>query len=330
MSKIKWRFAFAVVLSMSLLFMGTTTADAAKKFPWKPIKLIVALGAGGGHDLNARAVASVAYTYLGQPMIVQLMPGAGGKIGMGALKRAKPDGHTLMMASSSHLSVSPHVRNMGYDSFKDFEYVYLFTKADYMMAALASQPWKNFKQFKAFAKKNPGKLSYGSSGIFGVGHLMLLQVMADAGIKLKHIPFKGGGPAYRSGLGGHIDTFGALPATGGTLGRYRRGQVQILGISAEKRNKLFPKVPTWREQGVDFVLASKRFVIGPKGIPQENIDTLVNGFNKLVKDKTYKRLLSKMGDKPTPISGDALKKNIQEEFAAYGKILKSVGATKKK
>ena len=330
MSKFKWSIAFAVALSFPFLFMGTTKADAARKFPWKPIRLIVALGAGGSHDLNSRAVASVAHTYLGQPMIVQLMPGGGGKIGMGALKRAQNDGHTLMMASSSHISVSPHVRNMGYDPFNDFEYIFLFTKADYMMAALASQPWKNFAQLKAFAKKNPGKVSYGSSGIYGVGHLMLLKVMADAGIKIKHIPFKGGGPAYRAGLGGHIDTFGALPATGGTLGRYRRGQVQILGIAAKKRNKMFPKVPTWRENGVDFVLASKRFIIGPKGIPQKHIEILVNGFKKLAKDKTYNRLLRKMGDKPTPLFGPALKKDIQEEYAAYGKILKSIGVTKKK
>jgi tripartite-type tricarboxylate transporter receptor subunit TctC len=218
---------------------------------------------------------------------------------------------------------------MGYKPFDDFEYIFLFTKADYMMAALASQPWKNFKEFKAYAEKNPGKLSYGSSGIYGVGHLMLMKIMADTGIKLKHIPFKGGGPAYRAGLGGHIDTFGALPATGGTLDRYRRGQVQILGIAAEKRNKLFPKVPTWRENGVDFVLASKRFIIGPKGIPQDRIDFLVNGFKKLVKDKTYKRLLKKMGDKPTPMWGPALKEDIRKESVAYGKILKSIGVVKK-
>ena len=141
MSKFRWRIAFAVGLSISLLFMAATKADAARKFPWKPIRLIVALGAGGSHDLNSRAVASVAHTYLGQPMIVILMPGGGGKIGMGALKRAKPDGHTLMMASSSHISVSPHVRKMGYEPFNDFEYIFLFTKADYMMAAMASQQW---------------------------------------------------------------------------------------------------------------------------------------------------------------------------------------------
>ncbi|MBT5947817.1 MAG: tripartite tricarboxylate transporter substrate binding protein [Nitrospinaceae bacterium] len=313
-----------------MFLMGITQSHAAKKFPWKPIRVIVALGAGGGNDLNTRAVASVAHTYLGQPMIVQLMPGGGGKIGMNALMRAKNDGHTLMMSSTNHLTVSPHVRNMGFDPLKDFEFVFLFTKGDYMMTAMASQPWKGFKQFVGHAKKNPGKLSYGSSGVYGMGHLMLLKVMADAGIKLKHIPFKGGGPAYRAGLGGHIDTFGALPATGGTLGRYRRGQIQILGVASKKRNKLFPKVPTFRESGVNFVLASKRIMIAPKGTPKEHVDILVSGFKKLVKDKTYKSLLKKMGDKPTPLWGDALKKDVADDYMAYGEIFKSIGLEKKK
>ena len=261
-------------------------------------------------------------------MIVQLMPGGGGKIGMNALLRSKKDGHTLMLASVNHLTVAPHVRKMGYDPLKDFEFIFLFTKADYMMAALSSQPWKGFGQFVSYAKKNPEKISYGSSGIYGMGHLMILKIMADKGIKLKHVPFKGGGPAYRAGLGGHIDTFGALPATGGTVGRYKRGQIQILGVAAKKRNKLFPKVPTFRENNVDFVIASKRMMIAPKGVPKENINFLVTAFKKLVKDKTYIKLLKKMGEKPTPLWGDSLVKSVGEDYSAYGKIFETIGAKK--
>jgi tripartite-type tricarboxylate transporter receptor subunit TctC len=328
MSKLKFVLVVVLALSLSTIFMGLSDSHA-RKFPWKPIKVIVPLGAGGSHDLNTRAVAAVAYDYLGQPMIVQLMPGAGGKIAMHALKKAKNDGHTLLMSSASHLTIGPHVRNMGYDPLNDFEFVFMFTKADYMMAALASQPWKGFKQFIAAAKKNPNKISYGSSGIYGTGHLMLLKIMADTGAKIKHIPFKVGGPAYRAGLGGHIDTFGALPATGGTLGRYKRGQVQILGVCSKKRIKMFPKVPTMIENGVDFVLASKRTIIAPKGTPQDRIDFLVGAFKKLVKNKTYKKLLKKMGEKPSPLYGPALKADFVAEHAAFGKILASIGVKKK-
>lgn len=328
--KIHNRFpAFAAAALAALFLLSAASAHAARKFPWRPIRVIVALGAGGSHDLNSRAVASVAYDYFGQPMIVQLMPGGGGKIGMTALKRARPDGHTIMLASASHLTIGPHVRNMGYDPLKDFTPIFMINKADYMMVSLPSKPWSDFEGMIAAARKNPGKVSYGSSGIYGTGHLMILKIMADRGIKLNHIPFKGGGPAFRAMLGGHIDTAGALPATGGTLGRYRRGQLNVLGVCSEKRNPLFPKVPTMKENGVDFVLASKRFYIGPKGIPQAHIDVLVEGFKKIMKNKTYRRLLSRMGETPTPLHGDALKKDIADEYDRFGKIFAGIGVKKK-
>lgn len=328
--KVRNRFpAFAAAALAALFLLSAASAHAARKFPWRPIRVIVALGAGGSHDLNSRAVASVAYDYFGQPMIVQLMPGGGGKIGMTALKRAKPDGHTIMLASASHLTIGPHVRNMGYDPLKDFTPIFMINKADYMMVSLPSKPWSDFEGMIAAARKNPGKVSYGSSGVYGTGHLMILKIMADRGIKLNHIPFKGGGPAFRAMLGGHIDTAGALPATGGTLGRYRRGQLNVLGICSEKRNPLFPKVPTMKENGVDFVLASKRFYIGPKGIPQAHIDVLVEGFKKIMKNKTYRRLLSRMGETPTPLHGDALKKDIADEYDRFGKIFAGIGVKKK-
>ncbi len=328
--KVRNRFpAFAAAALAALFLLSAASAHAARKFPWRPIRVIVALGAGGSHDLNSRAVASVAYDYFGQPMIVQLMPGGGGKIGMTALKRAKPDGHTIMLASASHLTIGPHVRNMGYDPLKDFTPIFMINKADYMMVSLPSKPWSDFEGMIAAARKNPGKVSYGSSGVYGTGHLMILKIMADRGIKLNHIPFKGGGPAFRAMLGGHIDTAGALPATGGTLGRYRRGQLNVLGICSEKRNPLFPKVPTMKENGVDFVLASKRFYIGPKGIPQAHIDVLVEGFKKIMKNKTYRRLLSRMGETPAPLHGDALKKDIADEYDRFGKIFAGIGVKKK-
>jgi tripartite-type tricarboxylate transporter receptor subunit TctC len=329
MNRHKWLLAIPALLAAVLLFLAAPSAEA-DKYPSKPIKMIVALGAGGSHDLNSRAIASVAHQYLGQPVIVQLMPGAGGKVGMGALKRAKADGYTLCLASSSHLTVAPHVRNMGFDSFKDFVPVFHFTKQEYMMSTLVKKPWKNFDEFVEAARKNPGKISYASSGVYGVGHLQLLKLQADKGIKLNHIPFKGGGPGIRALLGGHVDAAGGNPATGGTIDHVRAGKMRILAVADKKRSIHFPDAPTFREKGVDFLLASKRFVIVRAGTPQDRIDFLVNGFKKLVKDKTYNRLLKKMGDRPQPIWGKALLDDLRAEYKAFGAILRSIGATKKK
>ena len=328
MNRKKCFFAIFALLATAALVFIAPLAEAAK-YPSKPIKLIVALGAGGSHDLNSRAIASVAHTYLGQPMYVQLMPGGGGKVGMGAFMRAKPDGHTLVLASASHLSVAPHVRNMGYDPLKDFIPVFHFTKQNYMMSTLVKKPWKNFDEFVAAARANPGKVSYASSGIYGVGHLQLLKLEADMKIKFNHIPFKGGGPGIRALLGGHVDSAGGNPTTGGTTDHVRAGTMRILAVAAKKRDPFFPDTPTFREKGVDFLLASKRFIIARTGTPQDRINFLVESFKKLVKDKTYKRLLKKMNDKPNPIYGEALKKDVVDEYHAFGAILRSIGAIKK-
>lgn len=328
MNRIRLFLIVSILLAAFFFVDGAPGAQAA--YPTKPIRLIVALGAGGSHDLNARAISSVAHEYLGQPLVVQLMPGGGGKVGMLALKRAKPDGYTLALASSSHLTVAPHVRNMGYKPLKDFVPIFHFTKQDYMLVTMGKKPWKSLDDFVEAARKAPGKISYGSSGIYGVGHLQLLKLMADKKIKINHIPFKGGGPAIRAMYGGHVDSGGGNPTTGGILDNYRIGKVRVLAIAAKKRNPLFPDVPTFREKGVDFILASKRFIVGPAGIPQERIDFLVDRFKKLVQDKTYKRLLSKMGDRPDPIYGKDLMTDLQNEYKEFGAILRSIGATKKK
>ncbi|MDP7371890.1 MAG: tripartite tricarboxylate transporter substrate binding protein [Nitrospinota bacterium] len=324
--KILW--GVASLLAAALLLLAAPIGEAAK-YPSKPIRVIVALGAGGSHDMHARAVSSVVYEYLGQPLVVQLMPGGGGKVGMSALLRSKPDGYTVVLASSSHTTIGPHVRNMGYDPLTDFIPVFQVNQADYMIVGLKSQPWQGFDQFLAAARKNPGKLSYGSSGIYGTGHLMILKLMADTGIKLKHIPFKGGGPGMRAMLGGHVDTAGGLPATGGLLGLHRAGKVQVLAVCAEKRNSLFPNVPTMKEKGVDFILHSWRTFMVPKGTPQDRIDILVGALKKVVKNKSFKKLLKKMGERPVPIYGAALKKKIRSEHARFGAIFKSIGVGKK-
>lgn len=329
MKRYEWFYVLIIFFGTFQIFYAPS-ADGAQ-FPSKPIRVILALGAGGSADLNARAVASVAHEVFGQPMIVQLMGGGGGKIGMSALKRSKPDGHTIALASPSHLLISPHVRNMGFDPLKDFIPIFQVTKAAFMLVSPASKPWKNFNEFVEAARKSPGKVSFGSSGVYGYGHLLILKIMAKMRIKLNHVPFKGGGPAFRAMLGGHVDSAAAnaASATGGARGMIRKGQLNVLGVLAEKRSPVYPNAPTMKEQGLDFTLTARRFYVVPKGTPKDRVNVLVEGFKKLMKNKTYVRLLNKMGDRPAPLSGPALMKEIRDEYAHYGEILKSIGVTKK-
>ena len=319
-----WKMALAVVLSLGLLAF-TASPAAADKYPSKPIKIIVPLGAGGSHDLHSRAVASVLHQYIGQPAYVQLMPGGGGKIGMGALKRAKPDGYTLAMGANSHLYMSPHVKDMGFDPFKDFIPVFQINELPYLLVTLGNQPWKNFKEYIAAAKKSKGKIKHGSTGTYGLSHTMMLKIAYDTKAPLPHVPFRGGGPAMKSMLGGHVQTAGANPATGGVLSNYKSGKIRILGIAAAKRFPLFPDVPTFREQGVDLLLSSKRIVMAPAGTPKDRIDILEKALLKVAKDKTFKRLLRKMGVKAEPVVGEKLLKEVKAEYESNKDIYKNAG-----
>lgn len=324
MMRNSWKMALAVVLSLGLLAF-TASPAAADKYPSKPIKIIVPLGAGGSHDLHSRAVASVLHQYIGQPAYVQLMPGGGGKIGMGALKRAKPDGYTLAMGANSHLYMSPHVKDMGFDPFKDFIPVFQINELPYLLVTLGNQPWKNFKEYIAAAKKSKGKIKHGSTGTYGLSHTMMLKIAYDTKAPLPHVPFRGGGPAMKSMLGGHVQTAGANPATGGVLSNYKSGKIRILGIAAAKRFPLFPDVPTFREQGVDLLLSSKRIVMAPAGTPKDRIDILEKALLKVAKDKTFKRLLRKMGVKAEPVVGEKLLKEVKAEYESNKDIYKNAG-----
>ncbi len=328
---INTRLALSAVISAGLIASVALapTANAAGKFPTKPIRVIVPTGPGGSTDVTSRLVASVIHQYLGQPMIIQLKGGAGGSIGMAATMAEKADGYTLVFGTGNHTSIVPHVRNVPYDSLNDFIPVFKVNNDPYMIVALPNR-YKTFEDLIKDMKANPGKRSYASNGLYGNGHSMILKIELDKGVKFKHVPFKGGGPSMRAMLGGHVDTSGGLFSTAGTLGRYRAGKVVILGIAAEKRDPLAPDVRTFRELGVDFVYQLWRGFLAKKGTPQDRIDIIVDALYKTMKDKTFKRLMKAVGSPPNPLHGKAYKDMILAEHKQFGKIFEQVGVKKKK
>ena len=195
----------------------------------------------------------------------------------------------------------------------------------YMLATLGSQPWKNFKEYIAAAKKSKGKIKHGSTGTYGLSHTMMLKIAYDTKAPLPHVPFRGGGPAMKAMLGGHVQTAGANPATGGVLSNYKSGKIRILGVAAAKRFPLFPDVPTFREQGVDLLLSSKRIIMAPAGTPKDRIEILEKALLKMAKDKTFKRLLRKMGVKAEPVVGEKLLKEVRAEYESNKDIYKNAG-----
>jgi tripartite-type tricarboxylate transporter receptor subunit TctC len=293
---------------VALLSAAAINPVAADIYPSKPIKVIIATGAGGSHDLHSRAVASVIPAYLGQAFIIQMKSGGGGKIGMTALKNAKPDGYTIGLTTSSHFAIAAHGKDMGFDTLKDFIPFYQVNFAPTMVVVKASSPWKTMAEFAAAAKAAPGKLTMSSSGQAGSSHMMLLQINNGLGIKVKHVPFRGGGKAFNAMVGGHVDMAMATP----------------------KRSKLLPDVPTLYELGVDYEYLSWRVFSAPAGTPQDRIDVLVKALRQTSKDKTFKRLLKRFGEQNNPLDGPELKKKYLETYNFYGKLFEKNGLKYKK
>jgi len=194
-----------------------------------------------------------------------------------------------------------------------------------MLATLGSKPWKSFKEYIAAARKSKGKIIHGSTGTYGLSHTMLMKLAYATKTTLNHVPFRGGGPAMLAMLGGHVDTAGANPATGGVLSNYKSGKIRLLGVAAAKRFKNFPDVPTFREQGVDLLLSSKRIIMAPAGTPKDRIEILTKVLLKMAKDKTFKRLLKKMGVRAQPVVGDKLLKELKAEYHSNKSIYTNAG-----
>ena len=183
--------------------LGSYTAHA--KYPEKPVTLIIPLGAGGSHDMNARVFTSVIPEFLGNAMIVKLMPGASGQKGTAAAIKARPDGYTLLFTHNFIDQLQRHVENLPYDTLKELRTVWKFNDADSIIYIRSDRPWKNMKEMMAYGKKNPGKLVFTNSGKWGAGFTAGAVILAAAGVKAKFVPYKGGGPAMRALLAGDGD-----------------------------------------------------------------------------------------------------------------------------
>jgi tripartite-type tricarboxylate transporter receptor subunit TctC len=296
-------------------------ALAADNYPSKPITMIIPLGAGGSHDLNARVMTSVLPTYLGQPVVVQLMPGASGRIGTEAAAKAKPDGYTLLFTHNFIDELQQHVTKLPYDPNKVFVPVARTNTAPPSLVVRADSPYKTLKDLVAAAKKNPGKLKFGHSGNWGATMVPGAVLMQAAGIKATLVPYKGGGPAMRGLLSGDVDYNVAFPSVITSQG----DKVRTLVTMAQ--NRAFKDVPTSGELGYPDVADAatmQRVVLAPAGIPQDRLAKLRKAFKEMSQDKTYKKLLAKLGENDDFMDGskyEALRKKQDKQYADLVKQL---------
>ena len=306
-----------VCVMVSIILVLIPQIPQAQDFPTRPVTLVIPVGPGGSHDLTARAVTSVAYQYLGQPIIIMLKPGGGGAIGCDYVSKAAPDGYTLVFSGPGWSSTLPAVegRSKGPD---DLAAICRINYSPMLLTVRPDAPFRNFKEMIDWAKANPGKLAFGHSGPWGPADVPWKAIMKQTGITTRVVPYDGGGPALLAVLGGHVDATIGLSAQ--SLPLISAGKLKAFAVLDQKRHKDLPNVPTAIEEGVDIVYYQWRGVLAPKATPRPIIEKLATAFRKMTEDKSVITMLKQFGDEVQYLGPDEFTKIWRAEYEAHKEI----------
>lgn len=309
-----------VILAMSFgLLSGLAAAD---EFPSRPIKLVIPFSAGGSHDAHARAIVSVAPSYIDHPMIVVLKPGGTGAIAAQFVANSRPDGHTLLFGAPDTNSLVNQAQNLPYDR-SSFIPIAMINYSPVPIMARADAPFKTFEEFVAYAKANPGKVRYGSAGVWGIPHVPFEYLQKKLGIKLTHVPYKGGGPALQALLQGEVMISGSQVTQ--SLPHVNAGTVRPLAVMDKTRHKALPDTPTMAELGhPDIVFYLWRGVLAPKGTPPETVKRLEDIFQKIAEDKSFYRMIKRFGEQVIFMRGDEFGAYWSAEYDKMGALIKEL------
>ncbi|KAB2911776.1 MAG: tripartite tricarboxylate transporter substrate binding protein [Hyphomicrobiaceae bacterium] len=289
-------FLRIILVVAALATFPSRTLQAQGTYPTRPITMIVPFPPGGVADQTGRPVAAAMEKILKQPVVVSNRPGAGGAVGMSLAANAKPDGYTILMALSS-ISIIPEAdklfgRQPTY-RMDQLAPVALVTADPTVLMVRADSPWKTVKDFVEDARKRPGEISFSSSGIYGTLHMAMEMFAHSAGIKLKHVPFSGAGPAMTALLGNHVQAFASGPSV--VLPQIQAGKLRPLAVWGDKRVAALPDVPTFKELGfkdVEFYIWSGLFA--PAGTPEPIMKTLRDTMRMVVADPDFKSAMEKL------------------------------------
>jgi len=308
-----------------VVMLSAAALNVSAAYPDKSIKFLVPWPPGGATDQVARLLALPLTKELGVSVFVENKGGAGGNIGTQAFLQDKPDGYSMLMATSSTNAAGPHLfANQGFDAAKDFTPVVLVCTIPNIMVVPTASPWNSLKDLMTDAKQNPGKFTYGSAGIGASQHLAGAQFKTVTGLDIRHVPYKGSGPAALDLMAGHID----MMLDTGSLNNIKGGKLKALGVASEKRIPELPNVPTMREAGVPMVANAWYGVMLPAGAPKDVTEKLNAAFNKVLNDPEVKRNLQSIGAQVDGGSVVEFTRFSQSEIKRYEGIVKMSGAPK--
>ena len=314
-------FLIALLVQCSLL--GAATALAQAPYPNRPIRLIVPFPPGGGAEATARVVAQRLSESLGQAIVIESRAGAGGNIGSEAVARAAPDGYTLLFTTAG-VTVAPHLQKLSWDPLKDLAPVSLVVTYPLVIAAHPSTPATNLRELIAYAKANPGKLSYGSSGTGGPLHMGAELFKNQTGIDLLHVPYKGNAPATLAILSGEVNL--TFDSQMGPAPNIRAGKLRGLAVTGTRRSAVLPDVPTVIETGVaNFSYEAWNGITAPAGTAPDILRRLNTEVVKAVARPDVRERLAAMGYDPVSNSIAEFAALMQSDYQRFGKLVKEIG-----
>ena len=304
------------------LALAATAAFA--QFPNKPVTIVVGFEPGGGTDTTARILQGPLGEQIGQQVIVENRAGAGGNIAVDHVAKAAPDGYTIVLANVGALAVNPHILKTPYDPLKDLLPISMAAEFANVLVVQPALPIKTVAEYVDYAKKNPAKLTYASSGIGGAGHLSGELLKSMAKIDIVHVPYKGGGPAMQGFLGGQVDSFFATPIS--SISQIRAGKARAVATTGSKRAALMPDVPTIAEAGYAGYEALNWYgFLAPRGTPKDIIERLNREIVKALAAPQAVAALHKTGTEPKSSTPDEFAQYIKREYDTWGKVVKEAG-----
>ncbi len=300
-------------------------AAHAQTWPVKPLRMVVPFAPGGAVDVTGRIIAQALSTRLGQQVVVENRGGAGGNIGVELVAKSPADGYIIVMATAGQISINPHMyAKLPFDPVKDLMPISPAGMAINALCVHPSLPVKSVKEFIAFAKERPGKLNFASGGIGASDHMATELFMSMTGIKLVHVPYKGGAPAMVDLLGGNVDLGFSTVAT--AIGPIKAGRLRALGVTSAQRFELLPDVPAIAEAGVPgYESVAWYGLFAPAGTPTEVVKKMNEETVAILQTPDARKRLTEAGVLPTSSSVDAFAAYIATETARWGKLIRANG-----
>ena len=317
-----------IVSGLCRLGLCLAAASAiAQDYPSRPINMVIGFAPGGGTDTAARIIAKKLGDEMGQSVVVENKPGAGGNIATDYVAKAAPDGYTILLGSVGSLAVAPHmVAKLPYDPRRDLAPITMAVVFANVLVVNPSLKVHTLAEFVKLAKEKPGTITYGSSGIGGAGHLAGALFGQVAKIDIVHVPYKGGGPAVKDLVGGQIPAVFATPASSGAF--VKSGRIIALATTGATRSSYMPDVPTIAESGYPGYEAINWYAyMAPAKTPREVLARLHRDLVKVLSAPDVRQQLSGHGLEPAPGSSEALAAYIEREYATWGKVVKDAHIT---